>query len=138
MESVIFHDNNKFTEFTYPSEHDFEGVIKSNSKLLFGTSTIYIDLKAKIDTVSLGGSIPDGLIFDLNNTASPEFYLVEVELEKHDFSRHIFPQITKFFAFFRNPKAQNELIEKIFSVAQMDKEIGAEFKPFLRIRRATG
>ncbi|MFC2016171.1 hypothetical protein ACFLUF_00465 [Chloroflexota bacterium] len=91
MESVVFHNNNKFTEFTYSSEHDFEGVMKNNTKLLFGTSTIYVDLKAKIDTASLGGSIPDGLLFDFKNTASPEFYLVEVELEKHDFYRHIFP-----------------------------------------------
>ena len=134
MTSVIFHSNNKFTEFTYTAERDFEEIIKNNTKLLFGTSTIYIDLKAKIDTASLGGSIPDGLLFDLKNTDSPEFYLVEVELEKHDFHRHIFPQITKFFAFFRNPKAQNELIEKIFSAAQMDKEIEKEFKQFLKGR----
>ena len=134
MESVIFHNNLKFTEFTYASEPDFENVIKNNTKLLFGTSTIYIDLKAKIDTASLGGSIPDGLLFDLKNIDSPEFYLVEVELEKHDFHRHIFPQITRFFAFFRNSKAHNELIEKIFSATQTDKELEKEFKQFLKGR----
>lgn len=55
MASAIFHNNNKLTEFTYTSELDFEYVIKNNTKLLFGTSIIYIDLKAKIDTASLGG-----------------------------------------------------------------------------------
>ncbi|GAH82281.1 unnamed protein product [marine sediment metagenome] len=73
MTSVIFHSNNKFTEFTYTAERDFEEIIKNNTKLLFGSSTIYIDLKAKIDTASLGGSIPDGLLFDLKNIDSPEF-----------------------------------------------------------------
>ena len=59
MTSVIFHSNTKFTEFTYTSEKDFEEILRNNTKLLFGVSTIYIDLKAKIDTISLGSSIPD-------------------------------------------------------------------------------
>ncbi len=134
MTSVIFHNKNKLTEFTYTSERDFEEVLRNNTELLFGVSTIYIDLKAKIDTVSLGGSIPDGLLFDLKNVDSPEFYLVEIELAKHNFYRHIFPQITRFFAFFRNSKAQNELIEKVFSVIQSDKELEKEFKQFLKGR----
>ena len=94
MASVIFHGNNKFTEFTYTSEKALEELVRNNTKLLFGVSTIYIDLKARIDTVSLGSSIPDGLLFDLKSVDSPEFYLVEVELESHDFYKHIFPQIT--------------------------------------------
>ena len=134
MTSAIFYSNNKFTEFTYTTEKDFEESIRNNTKLLFGVSTIYIDFKAKIDTQFLGGSIPDGLLFDLKDIDSPEFYLVEVELAKHDFYRHIFPQITRFFAFFRNPKGQNELIEKIFSVIQSDKELEGEFKQFLKGR----
>jgi hypothetical protein len=100
MSSVILYSTKKFTEFTYDNENDFEKLTKNNSKLLFGESTIYIDLKTRVDAKALGGSIPDGLLFDLKDVASPEFYLVEVELAKHDFYRHIFPQITKFFAFF--------------------------------------
>lgn len=134
MTSAIFYSNNKFTEFTYTTEKDFEESIRNNTKLLFGVSTIYIDFKAKIDTQFLGGSIPDGLLFDLKDIDSPEFYLVEVEIAKHDFYKHIFPQMTRFFAFFRNPKGQNELIEKIFSVIQSDKELEDEFKQFLKGR----
>jgi hypothetical protein len=113
MSTVIFHNNSKFHEFTYNQEKDFEDVIRKNTKLVFGSSTIYIDLKTRIDTISLGSSVPDGLLFDLKNMDSPEFYLVEIELAKHDFYKHIFPQITRFFAFYRNSKAKNELIEKI-------------------------
>ena len=60
MSSVIFHSNNKFTEYNYASEKDFEDVIRKNTKLLFGIPTIYIDLKTRIQTISLGGSVPDG------------------------------------------------------------------------------
>jgi predicted transport protein len=132
MNIVIFHNNSKFTEYSYGSEDDFEQLMFKNSKLLFGSSTIYINLKTKIDTASLGSSKPDGLLFDLSNIDSPEFYLVEVELAKHDFYRHIFPQITRFFAFFRNSKAQNGLIENIFTLVQSDKELDKQFKFFLK------
>jgi predicted transport protein len=134
MATVIFHNNNKFREYTYNQEKDFEDVVRKHTKLIFGASTIYIDLKARIETISLGGSIPDGLLFDLNSIDSPEFYLVEVELAKHDFYKHIFPQITRFFAFYRNSKAQNSLIEKVFAVIQADKELEKEFKQFLKSR----
>ena len=116
----------------YPQEKEFEDIVRKNSKLLFGSSTIYIDLKTRIDTISLGGSKPDGLLFDLNSIDSPEFYLVEIELAKHDFYKHIFPQITKFFAFYRNSKAQNDLIEKIFTLVQSEKVLENEFKQFLK------
>lgn len=134
MNTVVFHNNSKFTEFSYRSEDNFEQLMLSNSKLLFGSSTIYINLKTKIDTASLGSSKPDGLLFDLSNIDSPEFYLVEIELAKHDFYRHIFPQITRFFAFFRNSKAQNGLIENIFAIVQSDKELDKQFKSFLKGR----
>ncbi len=132
MSEVIFYNNEKYSEHSYSSEKEYEEVIRNNTKLLFGSSTIYIDLKTRIETISLGGSIPDGLLFDLKNIDSPEFYLVEIELAKHDFYRHIFPQVTKFFAFYRNSKAQNELIEKIFSLVQSDKALENEFKQFLK------
>jgi predicted transport protein len=132
MQSVVFHNGSKFHEFTYNQEKDFEDVVRKNTKLIFGSSAIYMDLKARIETISLGGSVPDGLLFDLKNMDSPEFYLVEIELAKHDFYRHIFPQITRFFAFYRNSKAQNELIEKVFALTQADKELEREFKQFLK------
>ncbi len=132
MNSVIFHSGNKFIEFIHGAEDDFEQMLITNTRLLFGSSTIYINLKAKIDTASLGSSKPDGLLFDLSNIDSPEFYLVEIELAKHDFYRHIFPQITRFFAFFRNSNAQNELIESVFTLIQSDKELEQIFKSFFK------
>lgn len=73
MSTAVFH-NNKFTEYNYNLEKDFEDVVKKNTKLIFGSSAVYIDLKTRIDTISLGGSVPDGLLFDLKNMDSPEFY----------------------------------------------------------------
>jgi hypothetical protein len=77
-----------------------ENLLFANSKSLFGQSSILIEAKKKIDNKALGGTIPDAFLFDLKDPDNPEFYLVEVELAKHSFYNHIFPQITKFFAFF--------------------------------------
>jgi predicted transport protein len=60
--------------------------------------------------------------------------LVEIELQKHDFYRHIFPQITKFFAFFRSSASQNDLVEKLFSIINADAALRTEFKKVLADR----
>lgn len=128
---VLFQNGKKFTEYIYNMEEDLENEIIYNSSLFFGKDSIYIDAKRKIEAKSLGGTIPDGFLFDLSDKDNPEFYLVEVELSKHDFFNHIFPQITKFFAFFKNSKSQSELVEKIFSIVNTDLNLKKEFKKYL-------
>src|SRR5690606_29129136 len=101
------------------------------SKLFFGSKSIYFDAKRKIESKSLGGSIPDGILFDLSDVDNPEFYLIENELSSHDFFNHIFPQITKFFAFYKNRKSQSDLVEKIFSIINTDAVLKQSFKTYL-------
>lgn len=127
----IFSNNKVFTEFQFEREADFEQEIVQNHKLFFGPNSIYVNAKRKIESRHIGNSIPDGFLFDLSDVQNPEFYIVEVELARHDFYNHIFPQITKFFAFYRNHKNQAELVEKIFSFINNDLEIRQEFKSFL-------
>lgn len=127
----LFTNNKTYNQFQFDKEADFEREVVLNSKQFFGTNSIYIDAKRKIETKSLGNSIPDGFLFDLSDKDNPEFYIVEVELAKHDFYNHIFPQITKFFGFYKNPKSQNELVEKIFSFITNDNDIKKEFKKYL-------
>lgn len=127
----LFLNNKVYSEFQFEREADFEREVVNNSKLFFGSHSIYIDAKRKIETKSLGNSIPDGFLFDLADKNNPEFYLVEAELVTHDFFKHIFPQITKFFGFFKNPKSQADLVEKIFSIITNDKDLHKEFKKHL-------
>lgn len=127
----IFSNNRSYSQYQFEKEDDFEREIVVNSKLFFGTNSIYIDAKKKIETRSLGNSIPDGFLFDFSSRDNPEFYIVEVELARHDFYRHIFPQITKFFGFYKNPKSQADLIEKIFTLINSDQILKIEFKKHL-------
>lgn len=125
---IILHQQKLFKEFTYKKEDDFEKDIVKQATLLFGNKTVYIDAKKKIGTRAIGNTIPDGYLFDFRDKKNPEFYIIEVELSKHDFYRHIFPQITKFFGFFKNTKSQADFIEKIHTLISEDKELVAQFR----------
>jgi len=131
MKAAIFVDGNKFTETEFELEENFEKIIKDNSKVLFGTKTVYLDIKSKVEAKSLGAAIPDGVLFDLKDKDNPEFYLVEVELAKHDFYKHMFPQVTKFFAFYKNASSRNNLIETLFRLIKSNPKLEEEFKEYL-------
>jgi predicted transport protein len=125
--NIIF-NGTKFEQVIYKLEEDFEDDIIRNSRNLFGDKSVYMDYKRKINTKNLGGTIPDGFLLNLADTENPIFYLVEVELSKHDFYGHIFPQITKFFAFFKNSQSRNDLLDKIYSIIQTDENIQNEIR----------
>lgn len=127
----LFLNNKVYNEIQFTLEADFEREVVANSKLFFGEGSIYIDAKKKIAAKSLGNSIPDGFLFDLADKDNPEFYLVEAELVSHDFFKHIFPQVTKFFGFFKNAKSQAELVEKIHTIITNNTELKKEFKKHL-------
>ena len=128
---VIFYEDTKYQEYQFKFEEEFEAEVIKHSKLFFGENAIFIDVKKKIDSKSIGGTIPDGFLFDLSDTSNPEFYLVEIELSTHDFYKHIFPQITKFFAFYKNPTSQSELVEKIFNIINNDGNLKRQLKKHL-------
>ena len=128
METVIYQNGIRYSEKQYELETDFERLVVDNSKTLFGENTIFVDAKKKIDNNFFGGVIPDGFLLDFSDKKNPEFYLVEVELVKHSFFNHIFPQITKFFAFFKNPDSQGKLIEKLYATFENDEDLRKELK----------
>jgi len=128
METVIYQNGIRYAEKQYNLESEFERLVVENSKTFFGENTIFVDAKKKIDNDSFGGVIPDGFLIDFSDINNPEFYLVEVELVKHSFFNHIFPQITKFFAFFKNPTSQGKLVEKLYSILENDELLRKELK----------
>ena len=128
---ILFQNGKRYTETKYAHESEFEQEIVNSHKQFFGQNTIFIDAKKKIGSAALGDTIPDGFLFDMSDPENREFYLVEVELASHGFYDHIFPQITKFFAFFKNSKRQKELVEKLFSTINNDQELKQQFKKYL-------
>lgn len=92
--------------------------------MLFGNNTLYINSKQKIKTSTHRVTIPDGYLFDFEKE---DFYLVEVELAKHDAYDHILPQITKFFNALTE-KSKKELIESIDHIVSTDDKLKKEFQ----------
>jgi len=128
---ILIQDGKRYEEKKFSLEADFEEEIFAAREAIFGKDAIFIDTKKRIGTLALGNTIPDGFLFDLSDSDNFEFYIVEVELEKHDFFNHIFPQITKFFAFFKNSKRQKELVEKLFTTINTDGALKRRFKKYL-------
>jgi len=131
MKSAVYMDGVRHKAEKFELEDDFEKLVVQNSKHLFGKKTIYLDVKKKIDSRSFGGAVPDGVMFDLSDKEDIKFYLVEVELVKHSFNNHIFPQITKFFAFYKNPTSMNSIVDKLHSFIRERPEVYEEFKQLL-------
>jgi hypothetical protein len=77
---VLFYQNQKYYEFVYQKEEEIEADVIHNSQLFFGNKSIFIESKKKIDSKSIGATIPDGFLFDFSEPDNPEFYIVEVEL----------------------------------------------------------
>lgn len=102
----------------YSIEGDFETLVVKNAEAIFGSKSIYIDAKRKLPTKALGGTIPDGFLIDLSDLDNPQFYLIEIELQSHDFRSHIFPQISKFIDFYGYSKHRLELTETLYPLFQ--------------------
>ena len=93
MERIIFEDK-VFTYHNYSLEAEFEKEIVDNALQIFGTSTVYIDIKKKIGDDIL--TIPDGYLLDFTFTEKPRLYIIENEISSHDPYKHIGSQILKF------------------------------------------
>ena len=128
---TIIVNGRRFDLYKYNTEKEFERDIVVSSKMLLGKATVYIDAKQKIESRTLGATVPDGFFFDFSDSTDPQFYIVEVELSLHGFYSHIFPQVTKFFAFFNTPRVQKSLVDKLFSIIDTDPQLKAEFRRHL-------
>jgi hypothetical protein len=128
---TIIGDGKRFSEVKFSSESEYENDIVTASNELFGDRIVFINPKKRIESKSLGGTIPDGFFFDFSDPTDPQFYIVEVELATHSFSGHVFPQVTKFFAFYRNTRRQKSLVRKLFDIIEGDRNTRAAFKRFL-------
>lgn len=129
----LYFNGKKYVEYKYGLESEFEEKVFEQSKHLFGSNTILLDVKKKLNSGELGKTIPDGFLFDFSDPEDPRFYIIEVELQSHDFYRHIFPQITKFFSFIRSTTAdQAKLIDSLYRVIDSSDDYKEIFKKFLK------
>ncbi len=95
MQKVLF-QGKEYCEYEYSDEAEFEKDIVQNAKEVFGSKTIYIDVKKLIKAKYKNSSIPDGYLLDYTIEARPKLYLIENELKNHSIRDHIAPQLVQF------------------------------------------
>ena len=93
MERLIT-DNKTYRYYEYTLENEFEQIIVQKSKQIFGSNTVYIDIKKKIGDAIV--TIPDGYLIDFSFAEKPRLYIIENEISIHDPYKHIGSQLLKF------------------------------------------
>lgn len=93
MEKLVQRDKT-YSYYEYAKEQEFEQVIVQQASHIFGSNSIYIDIKKRIGDSII--TIPDGYLIDFSFEAEPRLYIIENELSSHDPYKHIGSQLLKF------------------------------------------
>lgn len=123
---MLLVDGVKYELWTPSNEAEFEQVVKEHAQDIFGKQSIYLDLKQKLKSVSGIGSIPDGYALILAD--KPSWYIVEVELSRHDVHAHIVPQVIKFVAAIKNPSNRKAIVDAIYERVSEEQELKQRVK----------
>jgi len=91
----LLYENKIFINYEYSKEAEFEKDVIERADEIFGTKSIYIDVKRRIGKDNIL-TIPDGYLIDLTFESDPRLYIIENELVIHDPYKHIGQQLLKF------------------------------------------
>ncbi len=95
MAVIIDRDGTMFRPYFYGSEKEFEVTVISLADELFGSSSLYVDIKKRVkgnDVIS----IPDGYVVDVTEPDDPKLFIVENEISTHDPFKHVGVQLLRF------------------------------------------
>jgi hypothetical protein len=115
----ILNKNVTYIYYEYPSEKEFEQTIVQHSQHIFGSKSIYIDIKKRIGDSII--TIPDGYLMDFSFEKEPRLYIIENELSSHDPYKHIGSQLLKFAISYKasGRKIKTFLLEHLISNPSM-------------------
>jgi len=121
---MIILNDKKLIGAEFDNEQEIENVVVDNSEYFFGSSSIFIPKKL-IKTKDGFGTIPDGFAIDLS---SRSWYVVEVELVKHNVWSHIAPQVAKQLIAVGRPETRQLLEELVVQMVTDDEEVKSKFE----------
>tara|TARA_R110002072_G_scaffold3149_7_gene23514 strand:- start:50 stop:1072 length:1023 start_codon:yes stop_codon:yes gene_type:complete len=114
MAVILNHDDSLFELYNYENEASFENDVVEHAEYIFGSSSIYIDIKKRVKGNNII-TIPDGYVLDLADPEQPKLFVVENEIVGHDPFKHIGIQMLKFVTSFEDAQRniRNFLMEEI-------------------------
>ena len=108
LDGVIVKDN-LLRRYT-PKESELEEAFLRNYRHIFGKGSLYIPLRKLIGNRIR--KITDGLLLDFNDIHRPRFWIVELELSKHELE-HIEVQVLGFLRAFDNETSLRVLFKSV-------------------------
>ena len=127
----ILINNKKYTLLDFDLEKDFEKSVVENSKILFGSDSIYIDTKKRFgENDSYHKGIPDGYLLDFSSRKQPQLYFIENELSTHDVYSHISEQLLRFSTIIAT--AQNKIRKTLLEKIKEDKNILKQIEYYIK------
>lgn len=88
---MLISSTSKFVQTPFNDESEIESIVLNNYEYLFGPESFLLPKKL-IKTEDGEGTIPDAYVIDLK---SRRWFVIEVELSRHDVWKHIAPQVSK-------------------------------------------
>lgn len=101
---------------------EFHPIVEEHSNEIFGQDTVYFNRSVKLRSLAGLGAKPEGFVIDLIRN---EWYVVEVELSKHDAYDHIVNQLTRFINGIDNPRTRNEIVDALYDEINKNKVLRA-------------
>jgi predicted transport protein len=100
-------------------EKQFHPMIKEHFKEIFGSDSLYFDIRQTLKSKSGIGSIPDAYVITLSKPY--QWYIVENELAVHQVYKHIVPQVSSFMRGIQELSSQREVRDALFKEISRDK-----------------
>lgn len=128
MDRIIYGEK-LFIPYEFSNENEFEKLIIQNSNQIFGSNSVYIDVKKRIEIDNIV-TIPDGYLIDFSFESDPSLYIIENELVRHDPYKHIGQQLLKFAISYKasGRKIKRFLLENILKNESVAKIVNKGFK----------
>jgi len=113
---LLLKDCVRYVPHEYKNEAELEAMVFEHYKEIFGENALLFS-KKKIKSPANIGTIPDAFVIDFG---SRKWFVVEVELSRHQVYEHIVAQITKFLNAVKSSESRQELAKMIYSRIKSD------------------
>ena len=120
---MLIHNGREFIQTPFTSEEELESVVVENAESIFGPSSIYLS-RSLLRTKDGFGTIPDGFVIELSTR---QWYIVEVELARHNVWSHIAPQVAKQIIAAGQAASRRLLVDEVVQMMKRDDQVAEKF-----------
>jgi hypothetical protein len=103
MAVIVDHSGCLYHPAPFENESEFERSVVTLADQIFGSSSIYVDVKKRVTGNDIV-TIPDGYVIDMTEPDSPKLFVIENEIVSHDPFQHVGIQMLRFVTSFEGAR----------------------------------